>query len=253
MQRKFLPLVATCTLAAITPSALADALVQYEFDNQAGPGGTASLSPTVIVEGLSAGDIAKSPLFGTGSFSTAAAAGTETNVNAGTVTNGVGTGTRTTGTFSEFSLNAAGVSTAPTADRYFSFTLSPTTGFAVDLTSISFDVARGNNSDNRGAELRYSFDGFATTMTIGRATITAGAQYAYSNFTFTLPDQFPGLQSTTSPIEFRFFTFANGSTQSVRFDNIIVNGTVATVPEPAAGIMALSGCALLVLRKRRVC
>ncbi len=146
------------------------------------------------------------------------------------------------GNISEITNEALSVSTG----TYLHFTVTPSSGYTLDLTSFSFDLRSG-----LGYALRTSADGFASTVGsagVGTATYTtnsislsAAAFQDLSEITLRLYVWNPTGNTATG----------NGSRYSL--DNFIVEGeTLAAVPEPATiGLLGAAG-ALLLGRKRRV-
>ena len=130
-------------------------------------------------------------------------------------------------------------------NRYFQFTITPDSGYQLDLTSLTFDVSRGGASTPRGWVLRSSVDGFASdiatdTIPTVQPTLTAvsvglgGASY----------------QGLTGDITFRMYGYmpSQGPFIGLNFDNLNLNGGVSLVPEPgelaavaAAGLLAWAG------------
>jgi hypothetical protein len=130
-------------------------------------------------------------------------------------------------------------------NRYFQFTITPDSGYQLDLTSLTFDVARGGASTPRGWVLRSSVDGFASDIATDeiltqQPTFTAvsvglaGASY----------------QGLTGDLTFRVYGYmpSQGPLIGLYFDNLSLNGGVSLVPEPgeyaavaAAGLLAWAG------------
>ena len=143
---------------------------------------------------------------------------------------------------------------------YVQFVLTTPVG-GIDLQNISVGFASGGNLTTtgavRGSQVRYSFDGFTTNMLAGTTTLNSSnsstSGVLVNNGPFTLNDQFPtggigGTGLTTSNVTFRFYGFAtttSGTTNSpnqtgaVRFDNVIVNGSV--IPEPSTALLGALG------------
>lgn len=133
-----------------------------------------------------------------------------------------------------------------TSDETFFFTLTPPAGQQFDLTSIEYDIGAGG-SGTRQAYVRYSFDGGANFTSTAVATASTTTNQ-YNRITRALVDQDAGANLTSSPVLFEFIVATPASSNDLRFDNIIVNGTV--VPEPAA-LSALALTGLLLGRRNR--
>lgn len=105
---------------------------------------------------------------------------------------------------------------------YFTFSVAANAGNALDLTSLTFNVARGGAATPRDYDIRTSLDGFATSLT-GIVDIDT-ERPTFTPISVDLSDaQFQNLSSSLT-FQFRFFT--PGFSQNVDFDDITVNGTV---------------------------
>jgi len=146
-------------------------------------------------------------------------------------------------------------------NKYFQFTITAAPGSDVDLTSLTFDVARGGGGTPRGFFVRTSADNFASGLTVtGNPALTANsfgndvntARPAYTAVTADLTGaQFQNIQSAVNGLTFRVYAYSPAAGSSLDFDNITINGT-ATVPEPAsAGVLGLAAMGLLARRRRR--
>lgn len=148
-------------------------------------------------------------------------------------------------------IRARGFSTTFSSSQYFEFSVTPGSGFQFDLDTIIFDFAPGGNSQ-RDFQVQYSFDGFST------AGIVAGSgggnvSNSYDRYTFNLQDEDAGNNTTISGVTFRVLAATPSTSNDIRFDNISVNGTVSTIPEPSTllGLLALAFSSCLIVRKRR--
>jgi hypothetical protein len=142
--------------------------------------------------------------------------------------------------------NSATAAAAVTNNKYFQFTVTPDPGTELDLTSLTFDVARGGAGTPRGVVVRSSADNFAADLfqqDIGTARPT------YTPVSIDLSG--PSFQDLTaaSPLTFRVYSYSPAAGSSLDFDNIVLNGTV--VPEPAAAGLALAAGFGLLVRRRR--
>ncbi len=157
-------------------------------------------------------------------------------------------------------------STAFSQNRYFQFSITASLGSDVDLSSLTFNVARGGDGNPRGFLVRSSADNFATTLTAtGSPALTTNADATTTGYDITTvrPNYtavnipltaaaFQNIQSLSgSAITFRVYSYAPAVGSSVDYDDITVNGTV-TVPEPAsAGLVTMGAIGLLSARRRR--
>lgn len=144
-------------------------------------------------------------------------------------------------TFNSENWAVGGADVDPT--RYTSFTLTPNPGQFLNLESLSFEHTRTGNGPANG-EVRYSLDGFASSVNLAFATSTGNTSTFWN---------FPDI-STSSPIEFRFFGYgAVNSAGAMRFDNVFLGGNASPVPEPGwiVGFCAAAGLAARFGRRLR--
>jgi hypothetical protein len=134
---------------------------------------------------------------------------------------------------------------AVTAGKYFEFTVTPDANFALDLSSLTFDVTRGGGATPRGFLLRGSADNFASDLA-GQDLTTA--RPTYTPISVTLPGAYTDLAGSAT---FRFYVYAPAAGNSVDFDNMVLNGAVAAVPEPATTALIAAGALGLVAISRR--
>ncbi|AHF89909.1 anchor protein [Opitutaceae bacterium TAV5] len=171
-------------------------------------------------------------------------------------------------------LTAFSFSSALTNASYVSFKIKVKEGYTLSLDSFAFEAASGATSGTGGVRAFYllsSVTGFeddtsnilkqdwagdndGVTGTL-KAKGSAGPLGAYS-VTLTDPDFNNAFQNFTSgeEVEFRLYFQTNGTNISVVFDNVVFNGTITAVPEPAAiSLFAALGAAALglVVRHRR--
>jgi hypothetical protein len=142
--------------------------------------------------------------------------------------------------------NAIDAASAVANNSYFTFTITPNVGEELDLSSLTFNVARGGGGGTpRGYAVRTSVDAFAANVTqadVGTVRPT------WTSVTADLSG--PAYQHLTTGTTFNLYMYAPSTGSSMEFDSITVNGTVAAVvPEPATGL--LLGLGGLLLRSRR--
>jgi hypothetical protein len=147
-------------------------------------------------------------------------------------------------------------STFNEADDYLSFRVRAASGFTLQIETLQY-VVNGSNTGPGTGRWGYSINGGAFTL----------------QDTFSVPFALPGsLQSwdfadvnTTEGVEFRFWAYGatsvNGGvssgTGSARIGNIagndiVLNGTITVVPEPASlGLMGLGALGLWAFGRRR--
>lgn len=146
--------------------------------------------------------------------------------------------------------------TAVTAEDYFTFSLSPSPGHSLSLSSFSFDYAN-YSTDGVFSPVaffsRSSVNNFSSNLT-STVTATASSMGAFATSSSTLGAAF---QNLSGPIEFRIYlqeSTANTNTaRGFLIDNIIVQGVA--VPEPSTSVALIGGMSWLVglrrLRQRR--
>ena len=135
---------------------------------------------------------------------------------------------------------------AVTANDYFTFTITPAGGFALNLTNLSVDYANYTNDGTFPAVsffLRSSINNFSSNIGT-TVNVTAGSNGVFANTSFTLTGA--TFQNVSSPIEFRLYVQDGiaDPDRGILFDNVILNGTA--VPEPSTYAMMGLGAALLV-------
>lgn len=125
-----------------------------------------------------------------------------------------------------------------TTSTYYTFTLTPSAGFAINSVSFSF----GSRTTTTGPivlSLRSSTDGFATDL----GTSSAPNDSTWNLFTFN----FTNTGATNVPVEFRLYGSGGTSTSSNwRVDDL--NFTAGAIPEPS--IYMLLGVGLLICGQR---
>lgn len=130
------------------------------------------------------------------------------------------------------------------ANQYFSLTLTPDPGFALNLTSLTFFASKNTNGADSWS-LRSSLDSFGSDLGSGSG-VFQGSPGAVS---WTNPNVTFSLTNLTAPIEFRIYPFA-GTTGNFRLDDITLNGTVTAVPEPSGWLLGTFAALGLYLRRR---
>jgi hypothetical protein len=142
------------------------------------------------------------------------------------------------------------------ADNYIGFTIAPDSGYEITLTSLQFAMNGSNTAPAQGRwGYRIGSGSFNTfDFTLASATPTSLTTWDFVDFT------------TSQTVEFRFWAFGttsiNGGTSgaggTVRIANIagndlVLNGSVALIPEPSTyALIGLGLAALFFLRRRKV-
>ena len=160
------------------------------------------------------------------------------NVTASSLTRGGGLGTTTTA--NTFSSNQFATGTALTLSNadYLSFTITPNSGWQLNLGALTFTDSRSSTGP-QSFSIRTSLDSFGSETFGYSSTGTTNVNRSF-NFA-TLGDTY---QDISSSIEIRIYGYnAGGSTGRYSLVNsLTLEGTVTPVPEPstyAAGALAV--------------
>lgn len=137
----------------------------------------------------------------------------------------------------------ASINDALTNGTFVSFTLTADAGQVLNLTSLTFDVAKGGDSGTRGYVV--------TSSALGHDQVLSGGDPGSTQPTLSARnvDLTGSAYQNLSSITFRLYAYSPGSGQTIDFDNITVNGSV--VPEPSTTVLAALGAAAMVLRRKR--
>lgn len=158
-------------------------------------------------------------------------------------------------TFGASGFNSTSLAAAIAANQYLKITLTPTSGYALSLTSISMQTSVSTAVTDFHAALLSSATGFTASDTLHTYAFgTASAPLQ----TVTLSGE-SDLQGLTAATEFRLYGWRDTvGTSTFRFRSlsgydVAIAGTASAVPEPAtwaamAGLVALAGA---IIRRRR--
>ncbi|YCM42927.1 PEP-CTERM sorting domain-containing protein [Verrucomicrobiaceae bacterium 227] len=146
-----------------------------------------------------------------------------------------------------------GGANASSATNYVSFTVAPTVGYEMTYESLSLFAGTNGMNDEVFFELR-AWDGVSETS-LGVKSHTAtnpgfSANAPVESYSFDFSDF-----TSPSDTEFRLYGWgvdtpgAAPQNGGIRFDDIVLNGSSALVPEPSSA--ALLGLASLALLRRR--
>lgn len=129
--------------------------------------------------------------------------------------------------------------------QYVEFTIAPTSGNALDLTSVTFGSQRSGTGPS-SARIASSLNNFASGFDFAPPTAIANTTWDFADVT-----------NITAPVTFRIYGWGGTSAAgTLRFDNVAVAGAVnaaAAVPEPATlGVIGLAASTLLVRRRATV-
>jgi hypothetical protein len=177
-------------------------------------------------------------------------------VAGGSLTLGSGvSASNTTDFFSANGFNTISLAAAISGGDYLSFTITPAAGFALNISSVSFNSGVSSAVTNFNAALLSSATGFDA----------AGALHSYSFATTTPPTQSitlsgtAALQNVSGALEFRLYGWrdsAGTSTFRLRTlsgNDLVVTGSVTAIPEPGTYAVILGAMVLVgaVIRRRR--
>lgn len=177
---------------------------------------------------------------------------TELNSSASSFANGSGFNTSTYYTSSPSSTlnpslptvstitDGTSATTAKTANDYYEFTLTPNAGYNASLTDLKLDFASYGSGGSRSFAVFSSIDSFATSIGTANASGTSFA-------TTTISLSAASFQNLTSAVTFRIYIWddQNNSGKGSLLDNVILDGTLAAVPEPSTWAMMGLGAGLL--------
>lgn len=162
--------------------------------------------------------------------------------------------------------NSADPNAAIANNKYYQFSISANPGSDVDLSSLTFNVARGGGGTPRGFFVKSSVDNFVAglaasgtpTALSANATNSIGndintARPNYTSVTVDLSGaSFQNVQSASGgTVTFRVYTYAPAAGSSVDFDDIALNGTASAIAVPEPGTIALGGLGAVGLLARR--
>jgi len=139
------------------------------------------------------------------------------------------------------------VSAAITANSFFTFTLTPSAGSAVELTEFTF-WANYSGDTTAANQLALQINTGSGYQTIGTTTFDVTGAASPGKF-FSIP--ITGLGQVTGAADFRVVMYDSAGvnwTSFTRMDDLTINGNV--IPEPSA-LLLLGISGLLPLRRRR--
>ncbi len=150
--------------------------------------------------------------------------------------------------------------TLDTSTKYVSFSLSPSDGNSITLTSFSLTTASASNSAPNTGIFGYSLNGGTVVLSPTYSNSTSGTSvvqtWDFTDFTIT----------ATDTVEFRWYiygaTSANNGTptsggtsriSNLTGDDVVLNGTIAAVPEPSQYGIVIAGFlgGMIFLRRRK--
>jgi hypothetical protein len=245
-------LLLACALAALTAaSASAAVIVDYKMTASGlGLASAATASPTTTIANVTATAL--------------------TNQSGGTFVGGdnYNGGTDRVTAWATTTGSTGGFATAFAAGSYVTFQLTVAEGYTMSLSSITFQAAAATTggSDRSFFLLAETNPAnfTASNAILSTANTTAGTlPYQAATATNTIPADYEANLTSFAAIAggqtvyFRFYLQTPGNSQSIAFDDIVINGTVtaSAVPEPSAYALlaggAFLGFAVCLRRTRR--
>jgi hypothetical protein len=213
-------LLATVAAGVLATGAHAQTLAQWNF--------TTNTAPTTVGSGVTASNVASAPSGGLVTFGATGGLLQVAPANGATGGNN-------------------NLAAAILSNSYFQFTVTPQSGQALSISSLSFLAGFPNNTS---VTIRSNVDSFATD--VGQVS---NASSTLTNYSFSLSGN-PAYQNRASAVTFRAYVYgANNNNQNLtQFDNLTISGVAAAIPEPGSlallGLGATAGMAIL--RRRRV-
>lgn len=180
-----------------------------------------------------------------------------TNVASASLTLGGGvSASGAAGTFGGSNFDTTSLTAAITSGDYLSFTITPTSGYALSISSITLNSGVSTEVTNFNVSLLSSATGWTAAQSLHDYSFASTGAPAQS---ITLTSS-PALQNVSGSLEFRLYGWRDpNGTSTFRIRNLagsdlVINGTVSAIPEPsayaaAAGLFIL-GCALWRRRSR---
>lgn len=145
---------------------------------------------------------------------------------------------------------------------YFQFTITPT-GAALNLSSLTAQVGGQKLNQNTTADytttyfIRSSLDGYSSNLGTASLLIQSSGSSGSGTTqytTLTADLSAAAFQNVTEAVTFRLYLYAETSTksydQTLRITDIMINGNVATIPEPSAWAMLILGAGFLFYFRR---
>lgn len=144
--------------------------------------------------------------------------------------------------------------TAITAGDYFTFTLSPTSGYRFVFQNFTVDLATSATTFTTNVRLQASING-AAFVNVDTVNNFSNTTFTTQNFDLTFGNNVAAIQNGASVLlRVVVFDDANNANAYTAFDNITVNATLQQIPEPGTTALLALGATTaggMILRRRR--
>lgn len=149
-------------------------------------------------------------------------------------------------------IGATDAATAVSNASFFQFSITPNSGYLMDLTELTVLGSSGTVSlPNNGYVVRSSVDGFSTDLASG------AFQTSFPTYT-TISVDLSGseFQNLTAQTTFRIYTWRDaGTNPAAAYDNLVLNGSIVPIPEPGTMALGIAAVGMLIVtaisRRRR--
>jgi hypothetical protein len=123
------------------------------------------------------------------------------------------------------------------------FTIQPAGGKKLVLSTLEFDIARGNTTSVRGYGVESSVDGFGTAAGQILAAADLPTSAARPNWTHITVDlSAPRFQNLTAAVTFNLYFYVGAGGNSLEFDNVTLYGGVTVAgPPPVVAMTSPTG------------
>jgi len=127
--------------------------------------------------------------------------------------------------------------------NYLHFTVTPSSGYQMSFTSLSFWQRAPSTNANTRLYVSYVTDSVETF--IGDPLYLQSGEYQFETLSFAASD-------LTSAVQFRFYGYSLPSaTSTLRLDDVTLSGAVSVIPEPASMLLLVVGGWCLYFRFRK--
>ncbi len=226
------------TLAALVaaPALSAAVLVSFDMTTLVGDGATKGVGVSIVADQVSSTDLLKNNLTLGSPTNTIANYGPAPEVSVWTTNTA-----QATLDVDQILDNA----------NYITFTVTPEAGYSITIDSITFQAAASSNSTVRSIYLFSSATGFnsanvlaSDANALGGGTLPLRGGGVLGSYAYNVTAEDPAFTGITGATEFRIYLQTGLAGQDIDLDNIIVNGSVASIPEAGAFAVGAAMAAL---------